>query len=122
MLKQTFNKIVKRKKSKLKITPGEGVRDAIIKSGIEVIKESGYVAGNNTEKVITMAEKVGTILDRGVEWTLGSESATALGKIAFKTTKDISRGDPMCTGLCLISGTCESIDMLLNNQNYTISR
>lgn len=109
MLKQHPGKIFKRKKSKLKITPGEEVRDAIIKSGIEVIKESGYVTDNNTEKVITMAEKVGTVLDRGVEWALGSESANALGKIGFKTTKDISRGDPMCTGLCLVSGTCESI-------------
>lgn len=39
----------------------------------------------------------------------GSESATALGKIAFKTTKDIARGDTICRGLCVVSGTCETI-------------
>ena len=39
----------------------------------------------------------------------GTESAAALGKIAFKTTKDMARGDTLCTGLCVVSGTCETI-------------
>jgi hypothetical protein len=39
----------------------------------------------------------------------GSEAASALGRIAFKTTKDIARGDVVCTGCCLVSGTCETV-------------
>lgn len=39
----------------------------------------------------------------------GSESAAALGKIAFKTGKDIAHGDSVCTGLCAVSGVCETL-------------
>ena len=39
----------------------------------------------------------------------GGETANSINRIAFKTTKDIARGDSIYTGLCLISGTCETI-------------
>lgn len=39
----------------------------------------------------------------------GGESATSLGKIAFQTTKDRAHGDSICTGLRVVSGTCETI-------------
>ena len=48
-------------------------------------------------------------MNRGTELVGSGESAGALGRIAFKTTKDIARGDSACTGLSLISGTCETI-------------
>ena len=109
MLKKIRNKISKRKKSELRVTPGENVRDAIIKAGIKAAEESGYAAGNKTDQLVTIAEKFGTAVDRGSELAGGGESATALGRIAFKTTKDIARGDTVCTGLCLVSGTCETV-------------
>jgi len=109
MLKKINNRISERKKSELKATPGENVRDAIIKAGIKAAEESAYAAGNNTEKLIKLSESVGTVVDRGTELAGGGESAAALGKIVFKTTRDIARGDTICTGLCVVSGTCETI-------------
>jgi hypothetical protein len=36
------NRFAKRKKSELRGTPGETVRDAIIKAGMKAAEESGY--------------------------------------------------------------------------------
>lgn len=108
MLKK-IEKKAKRKTSKLRATPGENVRDAIIKAGLKTAEKSAYKAGNLTERVVEAAEKISPMVDRGVELFSGGESSAALGKIAFKTTKDISRGDKVCTGLCLISVGCEAI-------------
>jgi hypothetical protein len=99
----------KNKKSKLYLTPGENVRDAIIQAGIKAAEESGYAAGNTTERLVNIASKVGPVIDRATELGLGTESASALGRVAFKATKDIARGDAVCTGLCLVSGTCEAV-------------
>ena len=102
-------KISERKKSKLDNTPGEIVRDAIIKAGIKTAEEAGYAAGNKTELLIELAQKSGSVVDGGTALVGGSESASAFGRIAFKATRDIARGDKVCTGLCVISGTCEAI-------------
>jgi hypothetical protein len=51
-------------------------------------------------------------IDLGTKLGLGSESISSLGRIGFKATtdiKDIKRGDSLCTGLCAVSGTCETI-------------
>ena len=109
MLKKVINKISRREKSELQVTPGESVRDAIIKAGVKAAEDSAYAAGNTTEKLINLASDVGNVVDRGTELAGGSEASAALGKIAFKTTKDIARGDTVCTGLCFISGTCETV-------------
>ena len=106
MLKTPF---LKRKKLELKATPGENIRDAIIKAGLKAAEESGYAAGNTTERLVELASKAGPVIDRGTELVGGGETAGAIGRIIFKTTKDIARGDGICTGLCLISGTCETI-------------
>ena len=112
-----------RKKSELKLseaevakvaskTAGQIVRDATIKAATE----AAYQAGNNTDKVIEISEKIGTgvdnlnnVIEKGAALVGGSESSGALAKIAFKTTKDIARGDRVCTGLCLVSATCETL-------------
>lgn len=39
MLKEINNRISERKKSELKLTPGENVRDAIIKVGMKTAEE-----------------------------------------------------------------------------------
>lgn len=99
----------RREKSALKSTPGEQIRDAIFNSSLKVAEESAYAAGNLTEKYANIASSAETVVNRGTELAGGIESARSLGKIAFKNTKDIARGDTVCTGLCLISGTCEII-------------
>lgn len=107
MLK-TIKKVF-RKKLELKTTPGESIRDAIIEAGIKAAQESEYVAGNSTEKIIKIAENLGTTIDRGTKLFGGSEAAGSLGRVMYKTTADIARGDVLCTGLCAISGACETI-------------
>lgn len=109
MLKSIKNRLRKGQKSELKVTPGENVRDAIIQAGIKAAEESGYAAGNTTEKLVEIASSLGTAVDRGTELIGGGESGSALGRIVFKTTKDIVRGDAVCTGLCIVSGTCETV-------------
>lgn len=97
------------KQSKLQGTPGENVRDAIIQAGLKAAEESGYAAGNTTEKLVNIASSTGSFIDRATELSGGCESVGAFSKILFKTTKDIARGDTLCTGLCLVSGTCETV-------------
>lgn len=109
MLKKIKNHFRKQKISKLKVIPGESVRDAMIKAGIKAIKESGYVADNIIEKLVNIATQSSQIIDRVTELSVGSEAASALGKIVFKTTKDIAGGDVVCTGCCIVSGTCETV-------------
>lgn len=90
-------------------TAGEAVRDATIKAATE----AAYQAGNNTDKMLEVAEKVGNTVDNavtgGAALVGGTESSRALATIGFKTTKDIARGDQVCTGLCLVSATCETV-------------
>jgi hypothetical protein len=109
MLKKVRNRIYKRKMSELKNTPGENLRDAVINSGMTVLQESADVVGNNPDEIALLAETAGNIVDGGIALAGGTESAGALGKILFKTSKDIARGDTVCTGLCVVSGTCESV-------------
>ncbi len=128
MLKNKNMSSFKRKKSELKAaegefaakilsqTTGEIVRDATLKAA----QEAAFAAGNNTDKIASLAQRLGESVDividkadkitqGGVALIGGSESARAVGNIAFKTVKDISRGDKVCTGLCLVSATCETV-------------
>lgn len=109
MLKKISNKILKIKNFQLKLTPGEQVRDFIFETGMKTAKESAYLAGNNTDKLIKVSERIGSVVDRGTELIGGGEASTALGKIIFKTTKDVGRGDRVCTGLCVVSAACEAV-------------
>jgi len=116
MFKRLKSAISRRKKPQLKMSVGEDVRDFIIKSGVESVTEAAYISGNNTEKVLEIAEmaKIGLKAAGGALETAGGavggvESGGALGKIAYKTTRDIARGDTVCTGLCVVSGACETV-------------
>lgn len=111
MLKNIKNRLRKnsRNNSELSDTIGENVRDAIIKAGMKTAEESGYASGNTTEKMVEIASSIGNGVNLGTQLGLGSESASSIGRIAFKTTKDLARGDSVCTGLCLVSGACETI-------------
>lgn len=93
-------------------TAGEIARDATIQAATE----AAYKLGNQTNTVVETAEKIGETIDKagnlvhgGTALVGGSESTAALGNIAFKTMKDVARGDKICTGLCLVSATCESV-------------
>ena len=101
MLKKHNIKIFGRKKSELQNTPGEVVRDSIIKAS--------YASGNKTEVLVELARKAGGAVDGGTALVGSSESASAFGRIAFKTMQNMARDDTVCTGLCLILGTCEAV-------------
>ena len=94
---------------KLKVTPGEQIRDSIISAGIKTAQEAGYAAGNTTERLVKVATDVGKGVDFGTQLAGGGESASSLGRIAFKAGRDMARGDAVCTGLCSISAACETI-------------
>ena len=61
------------------------------------------------EVMVEIAQKAGGTVDGGTALIGGLESGSALGRISFKVTKDIACSDTVCTGLCLISGTCEGV-------------
>ena len=109
MLGNNKNNRNKKKELELYGSLGENIRDNVIKAGVKAAEESAYAAGNTTEKLVEVASNAGTIIDRAAELGLGTESAGALGKVLFKATKDAARNDKLCTGLCLVSGTCESV-------------
>jgi hypothetical protein len=109
MLKNIKNRFSKRKKLDLKLSPGEKIRDAMIEAGIKAAQESGYAAGNVTEQFVKIASTTGNFIDGATALGGGVESSRSLAKIAFKTTKDVARGDKLCTGLCLVAGTCETL-------------
>ena len=108
MLQKLKNKFGSYRESKLQITPGEAVRDSIIKSGLE----AAYAAGNKTDEIHQIGRVAKTAVDGGVALCGGAEASKSLGTIVFKAVKDIARGDATCTGLCCISGTCESAALL----------
>lgn len=92
-------------RSKINLTPGEAIRDAMIKAATE----GAYAAGNSTDKWVGIADEVGKRIDFGTQLVSGGEASTAIGKIIYKTTRDVSRGDTICTGLCVVSGVCETL-------------
>lgn len=106
MIIKNFKKI---KNFRLKATLGENVRDTIIEAGKKALEESAYGAGNNTDEIIKIAKRLEKGIDLGTKLGLGGESIGSLGRIGFKATTDIKRGDVVCTGLCAVSGTCETI-------------
>lgn len=61
------------------------------------------------DKVTGVVKRVEPAAERIVEYGFGTESAGALGRVAFKATKDAARDDNVCTGLCLVSGACETV-------------
>ena len=108
-LNKINDRISNRKLSELKITPGESIRDFVISAGIKAYQKRAYILGNNIDMVAHVAEKVETIVDGGTVLGRRTESAGDLGKILYKTSKNVTRSDTVCTGLCVILGTCESV-------------
>lgn len=109
MLKKQNIKISGLKESELQLTPGEAVRDIIIQAGVKTTTEADYLAGNKTDSIVEIAKTAKNVIDGGAALVGGGESASALGRIGFKLTKDLGRKDPVCSGLCIISGTCEAV-------------
>jgi|TARA_B110000977_G_scaffold126543_1_gene161805 hypothetical protein len=101
MLRRIKNRISRRKISELKNSPGESIRDAMISKRIKIVQESAYGAGNSTDEIGRVAEKVGNIIDGGTALAGGTESANALGLILYKTSKDAARSDAVCTDCML---------------------
>ena len=73
------------------------------------MKESTYVAGNITEKLINVGTSIGEGVHLGTQLGGSNKLASTLRRIAFKVTKDVTRGNTVYTGLYAISGTCEEL-------------
>jgi hypothetical protein len=82
------------------MTPRE-VQEAVEKTG----QAASYVAGNKTEALQALTNGV-VDTSKGV---LTTHSGARLGNSIFKGAKDYARGDVLCTGLCTVSGTCETV-------------
>ena len=82
------------------MTPQQ-VQQAVEKAG----ESASYIAGNKTEAIQGLTNGVIDIT-KGVFTT---HSGSRVGQSIFKGFKDYSKGDPLCTGLCLASGICESV-------------
>lgn len=122
MLNKASVKTFGRKKSKLDNTAGEIVRDQIIEASIKAAERTAYSVGNQTDSIIGIAEKAKNAIDGGTVLAGGGESASALGRIAFKASRDIARGDSVCTGLCIVSGTCEAIALSCSTMRFIPGR
>ena len=109
ILKKIKDLVSKRERSELKLSVGEEVRDYMIKAGLESVENAAYISGNNTERVLKIAETAKAGLETAGGAVGGVELGGPLGRIAYKTTRDIARGDTVYTGLCVISGTCQTV-------------
>jgi hypothetical protein len=81
------------------MTPRE-VQQAVAEGG----DAASYIAGNTTEGFRAI---FGFAAD-STKGAITTHSGSRIGESAFKGAKDYARGDMMCTGLCAISGTCET--------------
>lgn len=81
------------------MTPRE-VQELVEKSG----QAASYIAGNKTEAIQTITNGAVDI-SRGV---FSAHSGQRAGTGLLKASKDYSRGDYLCTGLCGISVLCEA--------------
>lgn len=80
------------------------VQEIVEKTGGTAVQAASYVAGNKTEAIQALTN--GAIdTSRGV---LTAHSGKRLGTSVFKGVKDSARGDMLCTGLCAVSGVCET--------------
>jgi hypothetical protein len=77
---------------------GAGVRDMILKRGMEVTEGTAFFWGNITKNV----QETG----KGV---LTAHSGKRVATTGYKAAKDFSRGDPICGSLCSFSACCETV-------------
>jgi hypothetical protein len=76
------------------------VQEAVAKSG----QAASYVAGNKTEAIQHLTNGV---IDSG-KGVICIHSGGRVGVSIFKGVKDYFRGDVVCSGLCVVSGMCET--------------
>jgi hypothetical protein len=71
----------------------------------ELAKQVSYIAGNSTLKALDLTKRVEFVAGGAG----GIQAAGSAGVTAFKAIKDIRRGDPVCSGLCITSTSCELV-------------
>ena len=123
ILKKIKDLVSKRERSELKLSVGEEVRDYMIKAGLESVENAAYISGNNTERVLKIAETAKAGLETAGGAVGGVELGGALGEIAYKTTRDIARGGySLHRTLCYIRCMSNCCSLLFGSQNYPIPR
>jgi hypothetical protein len=71
----------------------------------EEMTNFSYKIGNTTLKALGIKETTENIFNGG----LAIQSTYSAGKTAFNALEDLSRGDKICTGLCLVATFCEGL-------------
>ena len=74
----------------------------------EFRKKISYLVGNTTLKSLNLKSNT-------ISGIASAEGARAIGTTTFKAVSDASRGDVVCTGLCLVATTCEGLAILAAN-------
>jgi hypothetical protein len=90
-------------------TPEELAR--LIQEGVELdstelSKKISYMIGNATLRSLNIKEEFAQNVI-GCGGTL--QGCYSMGTTVWKTVEDISRGDKLCTGLCIVSTACEGV-------------
>lgn len=95
--------------SNLHYNSEQAVHNKIIRVAIEAIKQSSVAGGNTTEKAVNLTLKAINLTENIIKLGLSIESSSALARVIYKTTREIVRGNKVCTILCIISGVCETL-------------
>jgi len=70
----------------------------------EITKYS-YKIGSYTIKALEVKET----FEKTTNGLLAFECGSSLGKTAYSAAADFSKGDKLCTGLCLVATVCEGV-------------
>lgn len=81
---------------------GPQVRDLILQQGYSATEATAYAWGNITQGIANTGKGA-----------LTAQSGNRVGSGAYKATKDLARGDTVCTVLCGISIGAETACMLI---------
>lgn len=84
------------------ILNGPGVRDTILNQGTKATESAAYFWGNITQG-----------LQESSKGILTADSGRRAGAGIFKASKDFSKGDSVCAGLCCVSVGCETVCAIL---------
>ena len=88
------------------------IQAAVEGNATEVSKEISYLVGNATLKSLNFkSDFLNPLISTGATW----QGCYSIGTTAWKTAEDISRGDKVCAGLCIVATGCEGVALLAAN-------
>ena len=84
----------------------KAIQAAVEGDATEFSKKISYLVGNATLRSLNIKEE---IVEKVVGGGATLQGCYSIGSTAWKTVEDISRGDKVCAGLCILATTCEGL-------------